>query len=168
MQVSNAVTRSECHICPGTWTALADNEQVGMRAPASEQGRRGACMATPEDRMLTATVLGARSSSQQRGRGAYAYGPNAGSSRKREISRHAAQQKSHTNEMRSGSRDPGVKRPGDGLGQSPARSKFSRARSLVQVSFFHSQAFLVFLGVEKTQCFRWQEYAPISYTFAYI
>jgi len=94
MQVSNAVTRSECRIYLGTRRALAGNEQVGMRAPASEQGRRGGCMATPADRMHTATVLGARSNSQQRGRGAYAYGPNGVSSRKREISRHAAQQKS--------------------------------------------------------------------------
>ena len=39
MQVSNAITRSECRICLGTRRALAGNEQVGMRAPASEQGR---------------------------------------------------------------------------------------------------------------------------------
>jgi len=81
-------------MCLGTRRASAGNEQVGMRAPASEQGRRGAYMATPADRMHTATVLGARSSSQQRGRGAYAYGPNGGSTRKCEISRHTAQQKS--------------------------------------------------------------------------
>jgi len=55
-----------------------------MRAPASEQDRRGACMAMPADRMHMATVLGARSSSQQRGRGAYAYRPNGGSSRARD------------------------------------------------------------------------------------
>ena len=83
-------------MCLGTRraTALAGNEQVGMRTQVSKQGRRGVCMATPADRMHTATVLGARSSSQQCGRGAYAYGPNGGSSRKREISRHAVQQQS--------------------------------------------------------------------------
>jgi len=36
------------------------------------QGRRGAYMATPADRMHTAPGLGARSSNQQRGRGVYA------------------------------------------------------------------------------------------------
>jgi len=35
--------------------------------------------------------------------------------------------KEHTNEVRGGGRDPGVRRPGAGLGQSPARSKFFRA-----------------------------------------
>ena len=35
--------------------------------------------------------------------------------------------KEHTNEVRGGGRDPGVKRPGAGLGRSPARSKFFRA-----------------------------------------
>jgi len=38
--------------------------------------------------------------------------------------------KDHTNEVQSGGRDPGVSGPGTGLGQSPARSKFSRAFSL--------------------------------------
>jgi len=32
--------------------------------------------------------------------------------------------KEHTNEVRGGGRDPGVKRPGAGLSQSPTRSKF--------------------------------------------
>jgi len=34
--------------------------------------------------------------------------------------------KEHTNKVRGGSRDPGVKRPGAGLGLSPARSKIFR------------------------------------------
>ena len=35
--------------------------------------------------------------------------------------------KEHTNEVRSGGRDPDVRRPDAGLGQLPARSKFLRA-----------------------------------------
>ena len=35
--------------------------------------------------------------------------------------------KEHTNEVRGGGRDPGVRRPGAGLGQSPARRKIFRA-----------------------------------------
>jgi len=35
--------------------------------------------------------------------------------------------KEHTGEVRGGGRDPGVRRPGAGLGQSPARSRFFRA-----------------------------------------
>jgi len=35
--------------------------------------------------------------------------------------------KEHTNEVRGGGRDPGVRRPGAGLGQSPARTKIFRA-----------------------------------------
>ena len=38
--------------------------------------------------------------------------------------------KEHTNEVRGGGRDPGVKRPGAGLSLSPARSKFLRAAML--------------------------------------
>jgi len=38
--------------------------------------------------------------------------------------------KEHTNEVRGGGRDPGVKRPGAGLGLSPARSKIFRAAFL--------------------------------------
>jgi len=71
MQVSNTVRRSKARLCLGT-TALAGNEQIGMHASGSQQGRRGVCMATPADRMHTATGLGARSSNQQRDGGAYA------------------------------------------------------------------------------------------------
>ena len=35
--------------------------------------------------------------------------------------------KKHTNEEQDGSRDPGVRRPGAGRGQLPARSKIFRA-----------------------------------------
>jgi len=35
--------------------------------------------------------------------------------------------KDHSNEVRGGGRDPGVRRAGAGLGQSPARLKFFRA-----------------------------------------
>ena len=35
--------------------------------------------------------------------------------------------KEHTNEVRGGGHDPGVRRPGAGLGQSPARTKLFRA-----------------------------------------
>ena len=42
-----------------TTAARAGNEQVGMRAPGSEQGKRGASMGTPANRMHAATVLGA-------------------------------------------------------------------------------------------------------------
>jgi len=44
--------------------------------------------------------------------------------------------KEHTNEERGGGRDPGVRRPGAGRGQLPARSKIFRAASLF-VSFIY-------------------------------
>jgi len=46
--------------CEG-WTA--GNKQVGMRAPGSEPGRRGASRATLSNRVHAATVLGERSNS---------------------------------------------------------------------------------------------------------
>jgi len=52
--------------------------------------------------------------------------------------------KEHTNEVRGGGRDPGVKRPGAVLGLSPARSKFFRAAA---VTPFFSLSFLK-LGFE--------------------
>ena len=125
---SNTVKRSECCVCLGTRraAACAGNEQVGMRAPGSEPGRRGASMSTPAIRMHAATVLGERTSK---------YGvvvvPTPADpigflkSTRDDKARNAA--KEHTNEVRSGSCDPGVRRPGAGLGQSPARSKFFRA-----------------------------------------
>jgi hypothetical protein len=39
--------------------------------------------------------------------------------------------KEHTNAVRGGGHDPGVRRPGAGLGQSPARTKIFRAAMLV-------------------------------------
>ena len=127
-QMSNTVKRSEFRMCLGTRRAAAraGNEQVGMRAPCSEQGRRRACMGTPANRMHAATVLGERTSK---------YGvvvvPTPADpigflkSTRDDKARNAA--KEHTNEERSGSRNPGVRRPGAVLGQSPARSKFFRA-----------------------------------------
>jgi len=44
--------------------------------------------------------------------------------------------KEHTNEVRGGSRDPGVRRPGAGLGQSPARTKIFRAAMHFVLPFF--------------------------------
>ena len=52
------------------------DEQVGTRAPGSEPERQGASRSTLANRVHAATVLGERSNSEQRGRGAYAYGPN--------------------------------------------------------------------------------------------
>jgi len=47
--------------------------------------------------------------------------------------------KEHTNEERGGSRNPGVRRPGAGRGQLPARSKIFRAaiHELLVVSFVY-------------------------------
>ena len=44
--------------------------------------------------------------------------------------------KEHTNEERGGGRDPGVRRPGTGRGQLPARSKIFRAACLSILMFF--------------------------------
>ena len=40
--------------------------------------------------------------------------------------------KEHTNEERGGGRDPGVRRPGTGRGQLPARSKIFRAAAFIE------------------------------------
>jgi len=72
--------------------------------------------------------FGACLSNQQRGRGAYAsclwptmqyWGFLQGA---RDFKAHSAA-KEHTNDVRSGGRDPGVSGPGTGLGQSPTHSK---------------------------------------------
>ena len=99
------------------------------------QGRRGAYMATPADRMHTAAGLSARSSNQQRGRGVYVsclwptmqyWGFLEGA---RDFkARNTA--KEHTNEVQSGVRDPGVSRPGACLGQSPVASRQRCAESV--------------------------------------
>jgi len=62
---SNTVKRRGCCICLGTRRAAAraGNQQFGMRAPGSEQDRRGASRATPVIRVHAATVLGERSNS---------------------------------------------------------------------------------------------------------
>ena len=134
---SNTIKRSEFRMCLGTRRAAAraGNEQVGMRAPGSEQGRRGASMGTPANRMHAATVLGERTSK---------YGvvvvptpadPMGFLKSTRDVkARNAA--KEHTNEVRSGGRGPGVRRPRAGLGQSPARSKFFRAAMHAFLCFF--------------------------------
>jgi len=73
-------------------------------------------MATPADRLHTATGLGARWSNQQRGRGVYAsclwptmqcWGFLEGA---RDFKARSTA-KEHTNEVQSGGRDPGVSRP---------------------------------------------------------
>ena len=73
-------------------------------------------MATPADRLHTATGLGARSSNQQRGRSVYAsclwptmqyWGFLEGA---RDFKARSTA-KEHTNEVQSGGRDPGVSRP---------------------------------------------------------
>jgi len=64
------------HPQPATTHVESCDEQVGMRAPGSEPGRRGASSSTLANRVHAATVLGQRSNIYQRGRGAYAYGPN--------------------------------------------------------------------------------------------
>jgi len=46
--------------------------------------------------------------------------------------------KEHTNEVRSGGRDPGVSGPGAGFGQSSTCSKFSRAQFVVCLSLYVS------------------------------
>ena len=45
-------------------------------------------------------------------------------------------EKEHTNEERGVGRDPGVRRPGTGRGQLPARSKLFRAAYLIGRNFF--------------------------------
>ena len=92
------------------------------------QSRRGAYMATPADRMHTATGSGARWSNQQCGRGVYAWclWPTMqywGFLEGARDFKASSSEKEHTNQVQSGSRDPGVSRPAAGLGQSPTCSK---------------------------------------------
>ena len=55
--------------------------------------------------------------------GPYVYGSNGDPQDTREFKAPGAGQE-HTNEVRGGGRDPGVRRPGSGLGRPTARSKF--------------------------------------------
>ena len=91
---SNTVKRSGCCICLGTERAAAraGNQQFGMRAPGSEQGRPGASRATPAIRVHAATVLGAL---EQLAAWSWYLRLRTqwGSSRVHEISRHQAQSK---------------------------------------------------------------------------
>jgi len=81
---------------------------IGMRAPGSEQGRRGARVANSVDVVPTSTdPMGILKSTRE------FKAPGAG--------------KEHTSAVRGGGRDPGVRRPGSGLGRPTARSKFFRA-----------------------------------------
>ena len=91
-----------------------------MRMPGSEQGRRGVRWATLAIREHAATVLGERSSSKQRGRA-------MGIFKSTQDVKAPGAVKEHTNEVRGGGRDPGLKKRGAGLGLSPARSKIFRA-----------------------------------------
>ena len=54
--------------------ARSENEQISMRAAGSESDRRRASKVTPANQVHAATVLGERSSSEERGRSAYADG----------------------------------------------------------------------------------------------
>ena len=99
---------------------MRGNEQVGMHAPGSEPGRGGTSRATLANRVHAATAVGERSNSQ-RGRGTYACGPMEFRKSTRDLKTQSARTE-HTNEVRDGGRDPGVKRPGAGLSQSPALS----------------------------------------------
>jgi len=51
------------HLQPTTTHVESCDEQVGMRAPGSEPGRRGASRSTMANRVHAATVLGERSNS---------------------------------------------------------------------------------------------------------
>ena len=54
--------------------ARAGNEQISMRAAGSEPGRQRVNQVTPSNQVHAVTVLGERSSSEERGRSTYAYG----------------------------------------------------------------------------------------------
>jgi len=51
--------------------------------------------------------------------------------------------KEHTSAVRGGGRDPGVRRPGSGLGRPTVRSKFFRAAMRLKVFFFLSSLVLL-------------------------
>jgi len=107
-------------MCPGTRRAAAraGNEQVGMRAPGSEQARRGVNMGMMMKSNTRNYSSGGAHEQIRRGRGTYGYRPNGVPQNYARCQvRNAA--KENTNEVRSGGHGPGVTRAG--LGQSPAR-----------------------------------------------
>jgi len=53
--------------------ARAGNKQISMRAAGSEPGRRRTSKPAPVNQVHAVTVVGERSSSEERGRSAYAY-----------------------------------------------------------------------------------------------
>jgi len=115
-QMSNTVKRSEFRMCLGTRRAAAraGNKQVGMRTPGSEQGRRGARMATPANRMHATTILGERSSKYCVVVVPTPTDPMGFLKSTRDVKTRSAA-KEHTSEVRSGGRDPGVRSPDAGL-----------------------------------------------------
>jgi len=105
---------SDCHQDVSCMRArlsrLSERSKDGLRALGSEQGRRGASMGTPANRMHAATVLGQRT----RKYGVVVVPTPADSveflkSTQDVKARNAA--KEHTNEVRSGGRDPGDRWP---------------------------------------------------------
>ena len=64
----------------------------------------------------------------------YVYGSNGDSQESREFKAPGAGQE-HTSEVRGGGRDPGVRRPGSGLGRPTARSKFPCRNALQNVKW---------------------------------
>ena len=109
------------HPQPVTTNVESCDKKVGTRARGSEPGRLGTNRSMLANRVHAATVLGDRSNSYQRGRVTTPTGPMESRKSTRDLKRQSAG-KEHTNEVRDGGRDPGVRRPGPGLSQSPASS----------------------------------------------
>ena len=94
-------------------------EKVGTRAPGSEPGKQGASRSTLANRVHAATVLGSARTSSSVVVVPTPMGPMEFHKSTRDLKEQSAG-KEHTNEVRDGGRDPGVRRPGAGLSQSPA------------------------------------------------
>jgi len=79
--------------------------------------------------------------------------------------------KEHSDEVRDGGRDPDVRRPGAGLGQSPARSKFFRAAfagfvcSLLSISIspFLSRSFSLSLCRSSSLSLFWSMWVSLYF-----
>jgi len=103
------------------------NDQVGMRAPGSEQGRRGPVRLR---RQIKCTQLQFWESARAASSAVVVPTPTdpMGFLKITRDFKARSAAKEYTNKVRSGGRDPGVRRPGAGLRQSPAHSKFSHAQ----------------------------------------
>ena len=114
--------------------ARAGNEQVGIRAQGSAQADGGLAGLRRQIECMQPQFLRSTRAARREDVVPTPTDPMEFLKSRRDLKAQSAA-KEHTNEVRGGGRDPDVRRPGAGLSQSPARSKFFRSAMHALLSF---------------------------------